>query len=121
VRVDSSTNFTLPSGAVRGPDLSWVRRERWEALTPKEREQFPPLCPDFVCELRSPSDSLKALESKMREYMENGAQLGWLIDPLQKKVHIYRPGAEEECLDNTASVSGEPLLVGFTLDLSDVW
>ncbi|HYE74524.1 MAG TPA: Uma2 family endonuclease [Blastocatellia bacterium] len=118
---DSSTNFVLPNGAVRGPDLSWVKRERWEKLTPEQRRKFPPLCPDFVVELRSPSDSLKALQEKMQEYLENGAQLGWLIDPIQKKVYVYRPGVDEECLDNPASVSGEPLLPGFTLSLSNIW
>jgi Uma2 family endonuclease len=121
VGFDSSTNFTLPNGAVRGPDLAWVKRERWEALTPKERRQFPPLCPDFVVELRSPSDRLKMLKEKMEEYIENGAQLGWLIDPLQKKVYVYRPGAGEECLDNPATVSDDALLPGFVLRLSDVW
>lgn len=118
---DSSTNFVLPNGAVRGPDLSWVKRERWEKLTPEQRRKFPPLCPDFVIELRSPSDSLKALQEKMQEYLENGTQLGWLIDPMQKKVYVYRPGVDEECLDNPSSVSGESLLPGFRLSLSNIW
>ena len=78
---DSSTVFTLPNGAKRSPDLSWVRKERWNQLSEKEQEQFPPLCPDFVVELRSPSDTIRALQDKMQEYIENGAQLGWLIDP----------------------------------------
>ncbi|MEP7336653.1 MAG: Uma2 family endonuclease [Acidobacteriota bacterium] len=121
VGFDSSTNFVLPNKAVRGPDLAWVKRERWEALTPEERRKFPPLCPDFVVELRSPSDSLTALKDKMEEYIANGAELGWLIDPRQKKVYVYRPNAEVECLENPASVSGDPLLPGFKLDLQFVW
>lgn len=121
VGFDSSTNFVLPNKAVRGPDLAWVKRERWESLTAEERRKFPPLCPDFVVELRSPSDSLKALKEKMEEYIANGAQLGWLIDPLQKKVYVYCPGIEVECLENPVSVSGDPLLPGFKLELQSIW
>ncbi len=117
---DSSTQFALPCGAKRSPDLSWVRLERWNALTAEERQTFPPLCPDFVVELRSPSDTLKSLQEKMEEYVENGAQLGWLIDPLQKKVHVYRPGKAVEILDHPTQISGEPLLAGFVLDLSSI-
>src|SRR5437868_15508769 len=97
---DSSTIFSLPNGAQRSPDLAWVRNERWNRLTKKQREKFPPLCPDFVVELRSPSDSLRYLKSKMREYIENGVQLGWLIDPFEKKVYVYRPKSAVEALDN---------------------
>ncbi|HVF49667.1 MAG TPA: Uma2 family endonuclease [Pyrinomonadaceae bacterium] len=118
---DSSTAFALPNGAKRSPDMSWVRNERWEALTKEEQDRFPPLCPDFVMELRSTSDSLRPLQEKMQEYMENGAQLGWLIDPFERKVYIYRPQAGVECLDNPASVSGEPLLRGFVLDVQSLW
>lgn len=118
---DSSTNFVLPNKAVRGPDLAWIKRERWEALKPEERRSFPPICPDFVVELRSPSDSLKVLKEKMDEYIANGALLGWLIDPLQKKVYIYRPDAEVECLEDPASISGDPILSGFKLDLQSIW
>lgn len=118
---DSSTNFVLPNKAVRGPDLAWIRRERWEALKPEERRRFPPICPDFVVELRSPSDSLKALKEKMDEYIANGALLGWLIDPLQKKVYVYRPDAEVEYLENPASINGDPTLPGFKLDLQSIW
>lgn len=118
---DSSTGFTLPNSAKRSPDLSWVKLDRWNALTDEERRKFPPLCPDFVVELRSPTDSLSYLKNKMEEYIENGAQLGWLIDPVEKKVYIYRPDAEVECLDNPESVSGEPLLKGFALKMKEVW
>jgi Uma2 family endonuclease len=118
---DSSTEFILPNRAGRAPDVSWVRNERWEALTEKQQEQFPPLCPDFVVELRSPSDGLKTLIEKMEEYIANGAQLGWLIDPLERKVHIYRPGATAEIMDDAKQVSGEPLLKGFVLDVQSLW
>jgi len=118
---DSSTEFILPNHAGRAPDVSWVRNERWEALTEKEQEQFPPLCPDFVVELRSPTDRLENLMKKMEEYVANGAQLGWLIDPLERKVHIYRPGAAAEIIDDAKEVSGEPLLKGFVLDVQSLW
>jgi Uma2 family endonuclease len=121
VGFDSSTVFKLPNGAKRSPDLSWIKNERWEKLTDKEQEKFPPLCPDFAVELRSPSDSLKNLQNKMIEYIENGAALGWLIDPLEKKVHIYRPDAETEILDNPKQVSGEPLLKKFVLNVRKLW
>jgi Uma2 family endonuclease len=121
VGFDSSTGFTLPNGAVRSPDLAWVRLPRWNALTQRQRERFAPLCPDFVVELRSPSDSLTVLQAKMEEYIQNGAELGWLIDPFEKKVHVYRPQAQVECLDNPTIVSGEPLLKGFVLDVRELW
>src|SRR4028118_138390 len=106
---DSSTVFTLPNGAKRSPDFAWVRNERWDALTEDEQERFPPLCPDFVVELRSRTDTLKNLRRKMEEYMANGAQLGWLIDPQERRVHVYRPGAAVEELNDPRAVSGEPL------------
>lgn len=96
---DSSTGFTLPSGAVRSPDVSWILLSRWETLTEAEQRRFSPICPDFVIELRSPSDSLSDTQAKMVEYMENGARLGWLLDPQARQVHIYRPGQEVEVLD----------------------
>ncbi|MEP7340607.1 MAG: Uma2 family endonuclease [Acidobacteriota bacterium] len=114
---ESNALFVLPNGAKRMPDMSWIKLARWNQLTEEQRKSFPPICPDFVVELRSPSDSLKELKAKMEEYIENGAQLGWLIDPIQKKVFVYRPGRQAEELDNPASISGEPLLKGFTLDL----
>jgi Uma2 family endonuclease len=118
---DSSTEFALPNGAMRSPDLAWVRNERWRALTDEQQEKFPPLCPDFVVELRSRTDSLKTLQKKMQEYIDNGAQLGWLIDPLKRRVHVYRPNAATEILDEPQSVSGEPLLKGFSLDVASIW
>ncbi len=118
---DSSTVFKLPNGAKRSPDLAWIKNERWNNLTDKEQEKFPPLCPDFVVELRSPSDSLVNLQNKMTEYIENGAALGWLIDPLEKKVHVYRPDAEIEVLDDPRQVGGEPLLKGFVLNVRKLW
>ncbi|WP_017318674.1 Uma2 family endonuclease [Mastigocladopsis repens] len=118
---DSSTGFHLPNGADRSPDGSWVNLERWEALTPKEQEGFAPICPDFVVELRSPSDSIETLRAKMREYMENGASLGWLIDRKNRKVEIYRQGRDVEVLDNPTTLSGEDTLSGFVLDLTEVW
>ncbi len=118
---DSSTAFTLPNGAKRSPDLAWIKRERWEALTAEERDIFPPLCPDFVVELRSQSDALQPLQAKMEEYLANGALLGWLIDPLEKKVYVYRPDQEVRCLDNPETISGDPVLPGFVLDLNQLW
>ena len=118
---DSSTGFHLPSGADRSPDASWVRQERWDALTPKEKESFIPLCPDFVVELRSKSDRMEPLRAKMREYTNNGARLGWLIDRKNRKVEIYRQNREVEVLENPATLSGEDVLPGFVLDLIQVW
>jgi Uma2 family endonuclease len=118
---DSSTLFSLPNGARRSPDLSWIRNARWDALTLQQQEQFPPLCPDFVVELRSRTDSLKSLQAKMEEYIANSAQLGWLIDPLERKVHIFRPGLAAEILNDPETVSGEPLLKGFILELRSLW
>ncbi|VXD14217.1 Uma2 family endonuclease [Planktothrix paucivesiculata] len=118
---DSSTGFKLPNGADRSPDASWIKRDRWDTLTPKQREKFVPLCPDFVIELRSASDTLKPLQNKMVEYQENGAKLGWLIDPQNKRVEIYRPDQEVEILENPPTLSGENVLPGFILDLTLIW
>lgn len=118
---DSSTLFMLPNGAKRSPDMSWVRRERWEALTPAQREMLPPLCPDFVVELRSRTDRLAVLQAKMQEYLANGAQLGWLIDPYARHVYIYRPGQAPERLDDPATLSGEAVLPGFTYAVRALW
>jgi len=117
----SSTGFILPNGATRSPDVAWVRNERLDALTDKQWERFLPLCPDFVLELRSPSDSVRRLQQKMEEYRDNGAQQGWLLDPQNKQVHVYRPGAAVEILDNPTSLSGEPVLRGFVLDVPRIW
>lgn len=117
---DSSAGFTLPNGAIRSPDASWVSRERWEALTPEDKATFPNICPDLVVELRSNSDSLKSLQDKMREYIENGAKLGWLIDPQQRQVEIYRSTKEPEVLENPSQLSGETVLPQFTLNLKRI-
>lgn len=117
---DSSTMFQLPNGAYRSPDVAWIQQERWEALSPEERETFPPICPDFMVELRSASDSLKTIQDKMQEYMENGARLGWLIDPQNKQVEIYRLGQEKEILQAPTSLSGEDVLLGFLLSLEQI-
>jgi len=118
---NSSTGFHLPNGADRSPDAAWVRQERWDALTPEQRKSFVPLCPDFVIELRSESDNLAPLRAKMQEYIENGACLGWLIDRKNKKVEIYRQSQEVEVLAHPLSLSGENVLPGFVLDLTEVW
>jgi Uma2 family endonuclease len=117
---DSSTLFQLPTGAKRSPDASWVRRECWDALTQQQQDSYPPLCPDFVVELRSPTDSLEELPAKMQEYMDNGARLGWLINPQQRQVEIYRPGREVEVLQSPTTLSGEDVLPGFVLKLEGI-
>ncbi len=117
---DSNGGFTLPNGATRAPDASWVRRDRWEAFTPEQRERFVPLCPDFVVELRSPSDSLEKVREKMREYMDNGARLGWLLNPQDQQVEIYCPARDVEILENPLTLSGEDVLPGFVLELSPI-
>jgi Uma2 family endonuclease len=117
---DSSTGFTLPNGAVRSPDLSWIRLERWNLISLEQRRKFAPICPDFVVELRSESDSLSKLQTKMQEYIENGASLGWLVDAIERKVYIYRPNVETEILDNPKEISGEPVLKGFTLNVQEI-
>jgi Uma2 family endonuclease len=118
---DSSTMFMLPNGARRSPDVSWVRRERWEGLTEEEKEGFAPICPDFVIELRSRSDNLPPLEDKMLEYVGNGARLAWLIDPLRKRVYVYRPERETELLEDPESILGDPELAGFVLQMRELW
>jgi len=117
---DSSTGFILPNGAIRSPDASWVSRNRWEALTPEDKTTFPKICPDFVVELRSLSDRLRPIQDKMKEYLDNGARLGWLIDPQQQRVEIYRQGEEKEILENPTELSGEDVLPGFVLTLSRI-
>jgi Uma2 family endonuclease len=116
-----STGFILPNGAMRAPDVSWVLSTRLEGLTRDEWKRFLPLCPDFVLELRSPSDAIRALEAKMQEYIENGARLGWLLDPARKRVMVYGPGRAVRILNETKSISGEPLLRGFSLDVERIW
>ena len=115
---DSSTTFRLPSTAMRSPDAAWVSRERWEALSEKEQRQFPPLCPDFIIELRSETDSLNSLKEKMEEWLANGCRLGWLIDPKDRKAYVYRPGREVETVGfQESALRGEEVLPEFELDL----
>ncbi len=118
---DSSAGFTLPNGATRSPDASWIKLERWNALTEEQKASFAPICPDFVIELRSQSDTLSGLQDKMQEYIVNGASLGWLIDRKTRKVYIYRPNQEPEILDNPETVSGDPVLPGFVLRMAKIW
>ncbi len=118
---DCSTGFILPNGANRSPDASWISQERWDALTDAQKGTFPNICPDFVVELRSGYDALKPLQEKMQEYMENGAKLGWLIDPQSKIVEVYRAGLAVEILSNPTELSGEEVLPGFVLNMRRVW
>ncbi|MEG4491805.1 Uma2 family endonuclease [Microcoleus sp. D3_18_C4] len=120
VAFDSSGGFTLPNGADRSPDASWVKKERWDALTPEQKDSFAPLCPDFVVELRSRTDGLKKIQEKMQEYIDNGAKLGWLIDRQNRRVEIYRPGQDVEIIENPATLSGEDVLPGFVLNLEEI-
>ncbi|PSO82734.1 MAG: hypothetical protein BRC45_09125 [Cyanobacteria bacterium QS_5_48_63] len=118
---DSSTGFSLPKGGDRSPDISWVKKSKWEALTPQQKEKFVPLCPYFLIELISPSDNLKNTQDKMQEYLNNGNRLGWLINRQQKQVEIYRPEQAVETLQSPPNLSGEDVLPGFTLNLQRIW
>jgi len=118
---ESSGGYKMPNGAVMSPDASWILNERLEQVSPAKRRKFLPLAPDFVIELRSESDSLSKLEEKMREYIENGVALGWLIDASESKIYVYRPEKEVETLENPAEISGEPILKGFVLNLKEIW
>lgn len=118
---DSNGGFILSNGATRSPDSSWILKSRLEELPKEALEKFLPLCPDFVVEMTSPSDSLSDTQEKMLEYIENGAELGWLIHSKTKQVFIYHPNQEVEILENPTKVSGEPLLTGFELDLTEIW
>jgi len=117
---DSSTLFTLPNGAKRSPDASWIQKVRCERLSSEERSTFAPICPDFVAELRSPSDTIADLQEKMADYIRNGARLGWLLDPVEKRVHIYRPRQGPECLENPEYVTGEDVLSGFKFNFQEI-
>ena len=118
---DSSTCFKLPNGADRSPDVSWIKQERWDTLTPEQKEKFPPIAPDFVLEIMSPTDTLKKTQEKMQEYMNNGIKLGWLIAPKTRRVEIYRPGQAVEVLQSPTALSGEDILPGFILNLESIW
>jgi len=118
---NSNAGFTLPNGAIRSPDVAWIKSERWDSLTEQQKKKFAPICPDFAVELRSASNTLTELNLKMFEYLGNGALLGWLIDPFKRQVYVYRPDEEVVVLNNPETVSGDPLLPGFKLDLTEVW
>jgi len=115
---ESSAGFTLPDGSVRSPDAAWLSKEKFEQLTEAQRQKFPPVCPEFVVEVRSPSDGLAALRRKMEDYLANGVQLGILLDPTARTATIYRPEQiPEEFAGFEQELSGEPVLPGFLLDL----
>lgn len=118
---DSSTGFTLPNGAISSPDLSWISQKRWDTLQPEDKGTYPKICPDFVVELRSNSDAIKSLQGKMKEYMESGARLGWLIDPKRERVEVYRAKKAVEILSRPDELSGESVLPGFLLNLRRIW
>ncbi len=118
---DSSTCFKLPNGANRSPDVAWIQQHRWESLTSQQREIFPPIAPDFVLELMSPSDTLKATQAKMQEYIENGVRLAWLIDRQSRTVEIYHPGQSPQVLSSPSTLSGADILPGFVLNMEIVW
>lgn len=121
VAFDSSGGFDLPNGAMRSPDAAWVKHARLAGLSPTQKKRFLPLCPDFVIELRSSSDHLTTLQEKMREYTENGALLGWLLDIPNRRVFVYRPEKAVECLEGPVTIAGEPELPGFVLDVTKIW
>lgn len=118
---DSSTGFRLPNGATRSPDVSWVREERWQQLTPDERQRFLPLCPDFVIELKSSSDTLKDLQAKMEEYQANGLVLGWLLDPKRKRVELYQQNMPCQTIYQPKRLSADPVLPGFIMEFDDIF
>ena len=118
---DSSTGFKLPNGATRSPDAAWIRMEKWDSLTPEQRKKFLPLCPDFAVELVSETDDVADTQAKMREYLANGLQLGWLINPHDQQVEIYRPDQPLEILQSPTSLLGEEVLPNFTLNLQQIF
>jgi Uma2 family endonuclease len=118
---DSSTGYKLPNGANRSPDVSWIKKERWNALTSEQKTKFIPISPDFALELMSPTDYLKETQIKMQEYMSNEVRLGWLISPQDRLVEIYRFGLEKEVLESPNTLSGEDVLPGFVLNLEFIW
>jgi Uma2 family endonuclease len=121
ISFDSSAGFDLPNGSNRSPDASWVLKSRLATLHPGQREEYFEICPDFVVELRSSSDRIPELQAKMQDYLASGARLGWLIDPLERRIRVYRPGQEVEVLDDPATLSAAPLMPGFILDLAPIW
>jgi Uma2 family endonuclease len=121
VAFDSSTGFVLPSAAIRSPDAAWMPRERWDAIAPETRERFVPAVPDFVIELRSPTDSLPVLQAKMDEYLEAGVRLGWLVDPVDGRAYVYAAGRPVDALDRPSELAADPVLPGFVLELGSIW
>ena len=118
---ESNGGFILPNGATYAPDAAWTKNDRLEKFSAEEKKKFLPLCPDFMIELRAPTDNLKELKAKMAEYIENGARLGWLINPKEKEIYIYRANGEIEILQNPQAISGESVLENFELDLTEIW
>ncbi|NJN20575.1 MAG: Uma2 family endonuclease [Leptolyngbya sp. RL_3_1] len=118
---DSSAGFTLPNGATRSPDAAWIKTDKWNTLTEAEKASFAPICPDFVIELRSASDTLTGLKAKMQEYIDNGVSLGWLIDRKSRTVYVYRPDQDPAVLENPGQVNGDPELSGFCLPMAKIW
>ena len=118
---DSSTCFRLPNQALRSPDVAWIKQDRWDALTPDQKAKFPPIAPDYVLELMSPSDDRSDTQVKMREYIENGVQLGWLIDRKTRTIEVYRPNRLVESLEAPAALSGEAVLPGFVMNFQSIW
>jgi len=118
---DYSTGFKLPNGADRSPDAAWIQKSRLVVLTQEEKEKFLPLCPDFVIELLSPSDDWEEIQAKLDEYIENGARLGWLLDPKSRRIYVYRSGKRVIVMENAEEISGEPELPGFVLNLREIW
>jgi Uma2 family endonuclease len=121
IEFDSSAGFILPNGATRSPDASWIELSRWNSLSTEQKAKFAPICPDFVVEIKSPSDRLDVLQKKMKEYINNGASLGWLIDRGARQVYIYTADAQVKCINNPPIISGDPILSGFVLDLTKIW
>jgi Uma2 family endonuclease len=121
IGVGSAGVFSLPNGARRMPNAAWFKREKFDRLTEEERDHIPPFCPDFVVELRDPTDNVRELRAKMVEYMQNGASLGWLIDLVKRRVYVYQPHQEVMLLENPKTVSGDPPLPGFTLNVTELW
>ncbi|NJL01669.1 MAG: Uma2 family endonuclease [Spirulinaceae cyanobacterium RM2_2_10] len=118
---DSSAGFTLPNGAIRAPGAAWIAQPRWDRLSLEQRRKFAPICPDFVLELQSPNDRLVVLQAKLQEYIDNGAQLGWLIVPETQQVYCYRSGQSVQSLNAPSRLAGEPMLPGFVMDLTLIW
>ena len=118
---DSNTGFNLPDGSMRSPDAAWIELSRWNRLSREDRQRFVPLAPDFVIELRSPSDSIAELKAKMEQWIANGAQLAWLIDPLEQEVSVYRPGESPEVHHHPTTVQGDGLVAGFELVMTRIW